>query len=1255
MRDLAINKDYLELLHENKQLLDKIQLLENKAKSLEYTLYNKYQDQDNPVQSEMRFREALGGVNLFGIAVERDGTISFCNEYCFRMTGWSKEELIGKNYFEVLVPHEDQESRRQEYAQALERQGYWNNSARSILTKSGEIRYINFTSVIINTFKGEIRGLTKIGEDVTEHRNVSLALKRSHEALQDLFDNSNDLIFICSTRGKFLFVNKSFKTRLGYDNDELQNLNIQDIILKKSKIAAYRNVLKIIKGEPIHKFKTILLSKKGKPIHLEGNINFRYEEGQPTALRGILYDITDKIRAEKAQTLYYSIGNLTAKSINLNQLYQTIHHELGKVIEVRNFYIKLYSDDKKEILFPYYVDEARDVNTKITKRKAGKGLTDYVMQRQRALFLYEDEIAELLQRDEIRLFGPLPKVWIGVPLKFENEVIGLISVKCYRSRNTYTTSDLELLDFISGQIALAIQRKKSEEKLRNQSAKLKAIFESSSHMMWTINRQNQLTSYNNNYLKSIEKQYGIQPRTNGSLLNLKLELEKSDLYEFWQEKYDNAFNGEMQHFELKDRLSDGRHRWREVYLNPILLGDGHIEEVSAIAHDITEKKLSEIALIESERKFRSIFESFQDVYYHANLDGIITLISPSVQEVLGYQPEEIIGRNIAHYLVSPQGKISVFIKRLLREKKIKNFESALKTKTGVFIQSIANIRVVYDERNQAMGIEGVLRDITELKKATEEVLRAKELAEKSLKVKESFLANMSHEIRTPMNGVIGMIDLMIDTPLNKEQYSYMGTIKKSSETLLNILNDILDLSKIEAGKMVLHQRSMNLRKTIEKVYTLFMQQASSKKNKLSYQIDPDIPPYLIADETRILQITSNLTSNAIKFTGNGAIKLRTRLENLTGTQCRIRIEVEDTGIGIDPENVKLLFNSFSQVDNSSSKSFSGTGLGLAISKELSRMMGGEIGVNSELGRGSIFWFTFLAQITDVPPQENDEDTMDFVSGDQFDERKPYILVVDDNSVNRKVAGEILQKAGCEVELATSGEDSILKISQKINGEKMYDLIFMDIQMPDMDGVEATQRIKSLRIPALPPIVAMTAYSMKEDREKFLAKGLDDYIPKPIKAQILINKVKELVFKAQLKEQNKAVYFNAVAQIETKNDLQKTEKNIPQVINQHTIAQLKKYGGTELVLQSLDEFLNDTETILKKSERALQKQNWKEMKNHLHTLKGNAGTLGVDAVAQWATQIEQNLKSEIIENIASDFIILKKNFQEFKDYYKLQVH
>jgi hypothetical protein len=1236
-------RDWDLLEAENKQLKQKNRLLEQKlqqpqSKKNEATLPSL------PEENQAKFQQAVDNLNLYGIEISKAGEIIYCNQYLLHITGYQAEEVIGKDYFEVFVPEDEQESRRIEYQKAMQRQGFWDNAARSFRLKSGEIRYINFNSVVLNYYQGDIAGLTKIGEDVTQQREVSLALRRSNEALQDLFDNSNDLIFISSTQGDLLFVNRAFKNKIGYTNEELSQLNVKDLIHESAKKSTYRKVLDVLKGETESKIKTILMSRKGKLIYLEGSVNIRFEQGNPVAVRGIMYDITDKIRAEKAQTLYYSIGNLTVKSKNLDQLYHTIHHELGKVIDVRNFYIKLYNETKTEILFPYYTDEARDQEAKIRRRRAGMGLTDYVMKREKALFLYEEEISGLLHQGKIKLFGPLPKIWIGVPLKFENEVIGLISVKCYRSRSTYNSSDLELLDFISGQIALAIQRKRNEEQLSNQTARLEAIFESSTHMMWSINRKYQLTSHNTNYLNSLHQQYELQAQPNSSLLNLREKLIKSDLYEFWEEKYRLAFKGEMQHFELKDKLQDNVYRWREVYLNPIRLEDGSIEEVSAISHDITEKKLSEIAMVESENKFRNIFESFQDIYYHTDLEGVVTLISPSIQEITGYPPEEILGKSIAN-IVLEKRNLSTLIEDLTREKRIKNFEITLKTKDGKLIQSISNIRLVYDDEDNPMGIEGVVRDITELKKATEEVLRAKEIAEHSLAVKESFLANMSHEIRTPMNGVIGMIDLMMDTPLSEEQYGYMHTIKKSSETLLHILNDILDLSKIEAGKMKLHTRPIDLRITLEKIYTLFMSQASRKGTELHYFIDESIPESLEIDETRLLQIIANLTSNAIKFTEKGHIWLRIFMEGQRKDKVKLKIEVQDSGIGIGSENVKLLFHTFSQLDNSSSKSYSGTGLGLAISKELTQLMKGKIGVKSKVGEGSTFWMVIESKISNESPVNQETFSPDFSSGNHFGDIIPRVLIVDDNAVNRKVAGEILRKAGCVIELASSGQECLYKIKNQ-EPHQAYDLIFMDIQMPDLDGVETTYQLRQIPKIKLPPIIAMTAYSMQEDREKFLSKGLDDYVAKPIKAQTLIKKVQEYLLAPEKEEIEKKT--NLKGKLTKKSNT--TEIDKVSILDMKVLDQLAKYGGKELIKESLKEFEDDTNEILKECEKGLRKKDWDLLRLCLHTLKGNAGTLGVKKVAEQATQIEKSLKTGNYPKIEADFETLAKYFAEFRENY-----
>ncbi len=1075
-------------------------------------------------ETKSRFQEALEGVNLMGISVETDGTVTMCNNYWQKVTGYTKEEIIGKSYFDLFVQESERPERWNEFNKTLQNGGFWETSERTILTKTGDVRYIQFNSVILNNEQGELGGLTKVGKDITENREVMRALKQSNEALQDLFDNSNDLIFICSMRGKFLFVNKTFKKKTGYTNKELKKMNMLDLLHGDTKKSTLTTVQRIINGETIYNFITILSQKEGGNIYVEGSVTCRFENGKPTAIRGILHDTTDKIRAEKAQTLYYSIANLTVRTKNLDQFYQSIHRELGNVIQAKNFYIKLYDDNREEMSYHYYVDEAfASGGLEIRQNRQGRGLAEYVVASRKALFLYEEEIKALAENKQLTLSGPPPKIWIGVPLKFENEVIGLISVKSYRDRNIYTIKDLELLDFVSGQIALAIQRKRNEEILSTQTAQLQAIFESSSHMMWSVNRKWALTSFNQNYADSLQRQYGISPTLNKRLIQLSNKMRKTDHYEEWQERYKNAFKGDKQYFEVKSGTSEDGVWWREVYLNPIRLEDGRIEEVSAISHDITQKKLVE-----------------------------------------------------------------------------------------------------------------------------QEVIRAKEIAEKSLKVKERFLANMSHEIRTPMNGIIGMIDLMMDTPLEKKQQEYMYTIKKSSETLLNILNDILDLSKLEAGKMALHPKPVDVRFMVEKVYTLFLQQAKAKNNFLSYQVDPKIPYFLEADETRLIQIISNLMSNAIKFTEDGQVSLKFTLAAQREEAVHLLVEVADTGLGISPEDQNRLFSTFTQLDNSSSKSYSGTGLGLAISKELCRLMNGDIGVISQIGEGSTFWFTFESKPTDEKPEGYLMDDWDFSSKDYFGDYRPQILIVDDNIVNRKVASEILNNAGCIIALAESGYQALEKVQQH-----QYDLIFMDIQMPGMDGVETTRAIRALNLADLPPIIAMTAYSMKEDRERFLSEGLDDYISKPVKAQSLIQKVQEHILKKNgLKLENGREHQNLESETVTLSPA--AEEELAQktmILDLSVLGQLKKYGGDELVIESLKDFEIETETLLTESMTAFQENDYEQVRKHLHTVKGSAGTLGIVQVADLAERMEGQLKDNDTTDLETNLQKLLQHFRDFQANYE----
>ena len=969
-----------------------------------------------------------------------------------------------------------------------------------------------------------------------------LPLNSASSDLQDLIRNTSDLIQLIDLAGRFLYVNRAWKDATGYRSAQLNNMTIREVIHPEFLDETLAKFERIKNGEQIPDFDTVFRRQDGRRVYVSGSVNCRFDEaGQPVAFRCIFHDTTARNRAEKAQNLFYQIASSSLTSRSLDDLYSLIHRELSEVIDTKNFFIALYDSSKSYLYFPYYVDEYFKGNLRFTKRRLGNGLTEYTIAANRPLMLVEDDIRRLATEKQIYLYGQIPKVLLCAPLRIDNRITGIIGVKSYERTNKYDIRDLELLEFISGQVAQAIARKQAEAELGKQTARLHAIFESSSHLMWTVNRRQQLTSFNQNYVNLIEVNLDRVPQVNISVEQLGWQLMGLNNRKIAEEKYRLAFRGASQYFEIELTTRSGE-VWYEMYLNPILLADGTIDEVAGIA-----------------------------------------------------------------------------------------------------------------------------RDISPLKKSAQDLLKAKDEAERSLKVKERFLANMSHEIRTPMNGVIGMVDLLGDTPLQPEQREYVQTIKKSSETLLNILNDILDLSKIEAGKMQLHEAPLSLRELFDKLISLFSQTAHAKQNDLRYRFGEGLPQYVIADETRLLQILSNLTSNALKFTENGSVTLTASVIWTKGKWHKIRVEVRDTGIGIVPEDLKQLFGAFNQLDNSSKKSFGGTGLGLAISKELTQLMKGEMGVESQIGRGSAFWFTVELKETTISPMTQQQlEAEAFVVSNFFKDVHPRVLLVDDNAVNRKVASQILLKAGCRVETADSGRKAIGMVQARSEEEgrkgegithppsslppflpsSSFDIILMDIQMPDMDGVETTWELRRLYGAKLPPVVAMTAYSMKEDRDRFLNQGLDDYIAKPIRAQALIMKVKEWM-DAQPSQ-------NALRQYELKTSQPSPVAIEPArpLFDRDVIDQLCGLGGVEMVVSVFEDFEQEATQQLADAQSAYLRGDLPAIESNLHTLKGNAGTLGIERLHQAVKSLEARTKIGDFSTFEREMPGVVLEFAQFGEQYKL---
>ncbi|MFC5270187.1 response regulator [Adhaeribacter terreus] len=615
-----------------------------------------------------------------------------------------------------------------------------------------------------------------------------------------------------------------------------------------------------------------------------------------------------------------------------------------------------------------------------------------------------------------------------------------------------------------------------------------------------------------------------------------------------------------------------------------------------------EKREALKQLQNTQAELQTIIENIPIIISKVDKDGNFTFSAGKGLSLIGRKTHDVIGKSLFDvYANNP---------KLLEEvRKAMNGQITRTTNliNGSYFETLFQpIRTNSGEFN---GLMSFSFDITDRMKSEETLKKAKELAEETVKVKEEFFANMSHEIRTPMNGIIGLTSVLQKTELTDEQRTYLDAIHTSSEHLLVIINDLLDFSKMEAGKIMLEEINFDLRKLINDTVELLSPKARERNNRLKVIVDPQIPEQVCGDPVRFSQVLTNLIGNAIKFTENGQIRILAENIKETADSILLEFEVQDTGIGIPEDKLQSIFESFTQASSDTTRKFGGTGLGLTISKQLIEMQGGKLSVRSKQGEGSTFTFSINFKNPEAQPLQATAEELEI---DPKELGPVRVLLAEDNEINQLLARKVITDWGFELDIAANG-----RIAVELLKENDYDVVLMDMQMPEMDGYEATKYIRNEMGPkSNVPIIAFTAHATKMEIGKCMLAGANAYVSKPLKPNELLSEIYDLVnqepgivFKPDLTEENTTA-----------------SENIGEVNIDLTFLKEMAAGNQTFMDEIIGMFISATPESLQKMQEAINENDWTNVKAIAHRLKSSMFLIGIKELEMNMATIEQNAQN-----------------------------
>lgn len=904
----------------------------------------------------------------------------------------------------------------------------------------------------------------------------------SEASLSALLDATSHSVFMLDIDGTVIHANKIAAARYGTTPQKMRGQSLYRFMTPE--VARHRrHILRQLFDD---KTPIAFRDSQGGKLFAH-NVYPIIENGEVTSLAVYSEDITKLIESERdvaearnRQMVLYEILSYSHTTATLDELLASIHTVMLRELNARNMYVALINTEQDCLTYRYCKDEHAGLfhDEYGINAPGAVPLSLEPVRRNLPVQYSRQTLDALVRARKIRLDRPLPQAWLGVPLRVRGTPIGVLATQEYDAPREYTQAEITLLAACSDQIGMAIERKRHEEAsatardmLANIPTGLFVLRPTGTGSLALIDAnaaaermadvrladwrgKNFSALWHSEYMTSfLDELNATLPRTNAPLPG-KVELQ------------DNRLNGI---FEINAFRLPG-------------------SDAGITLEDITDRKQAESAIQQSSELYRAFFEDNHSVMFVLDTEtGAFLDVNKAAAAFYGYPRETMVGSLVSIVNHFPQKRLRKTLKDLARRKR-----TSIITRHQLASGEWRDVEVF----SGPFTVQGTVRlisivlDITERLQNETALEAAKESAEAANRAKSEFVANISHEVRTPLNGLMGMLQLLEETPLNEEQTGFVNTAMRSSRNLLRVLNDVLDFTKIEAGKFSLLESPFSLRGLLEQSEDLFRQQLQTRNITFDIRLDGSMQDQYFGDEGRIRQILFNLVGNAIKFTEQGFIRIAAHEAPGTNQHtARLCIRVEDSGIGIPRNKLDSIFDAFTQVNGSASRPHQGTGLGLTIVKRLVTLMQGNIQAQSTPGGGTTMAFDIVVKKRVPLAAATLQEACDTCTLSTL-----RLLLAEDEEVNRLLARKLLERLGHSVTCAENGLQAIKRLQ-----EETFDAVLMDIQMPVMDGLTATSLIRQSReLTSSPgiPIIAISAHAAKEDRDRALAEGMNAYVIKP---------------------------------------------------------------------------------------------------------------------------------------------------------------